>query len=120
LDAERAGAEINAVEIKREDLVLRVARLQIERECRFLCLALEGALGIEEKVLCKLLGQRRTALHDMSSRHVLDGCTSHADGIDTHMIAETPVLDRYEGVGHIMRHLLHGDHRTLRQAAARD
>ena len=71
LDAENAGAEIDAVEIEREDLVLGVARLQIEREHRFLHLALEGAAGIEEQILGQLLGQGRAALHHMARHHVL-------------------------------------------------
>ena len=57
LDAEDAGAEIDAIEIEREDLVLGIARLEIKREHRFLELAVEGAAGAQKKILGKLLSQ---------------------------------------------------------------
>ena len=120
LDAEHAGAEIDAVEIEREDLVLRVARLQIEREHRLLRLALEGAAGIEEQVLGELLGQGRAALDDVAGRHVLDRGAPQSDGIEAQMIAEAAVLDGDEGVGHVVRQRVHVDHGALRQPAARD
>ncbi len=58
------GAEIEAVQIQRQDLVLAVASLQIDREDRLLHLAAEGAVGLEEQILGELLGERRSALDE--------------------------------------------------------
>jgi hypothetical protein len=46
-----AGAEIDPVEVKFENLVLGVFALQPDREFRFLQLALDGALLGQEQVL---------------------------------------------------------------------
>src|SRR5262249_32587908 len=51
LDPVDARSEINAVQVKREDLLFRVARLQIERERSLLQLALKRAVGVEEEIL---------------------------------------------------------------------
>ncbi len=64
LDAIGAGAEIDAVEIELEDLVLGIFALQPEREFDFLQLARKRALLGQEQVLRELLGQRRAALRD--------------------------------------------------------
>ena len=72
VDAIGAGAEIDAVEVELEDLVLGKAELQPEREDHLLHLALEGALRREEQVLGELLGQRRAALHHAAGGEVDD------------------------------------------------
>ena len=120
LDTENSGAEINPVEIKRENLVLGVTRLQIDRQHRFLDFALESAAGREEQILGELLGEGRTALHHMPRHHVGDAGARHADGIKTEMIAEAAVFNRDEGVGDIVRQVFGLDHLALCQAAAGD
>ena len=62
VDAECAAAHIGAVEIELQDFVLGEPRLQPDREERFLDLALDGALVVQEQVLGELLGYRGAAL----------------------------------------------------------
>ena len=62
IDAEGAAAHIGAVEIELQNFILGKPRLQPDREESFLHLAFDGALIVQEQVLCKLLGDRRTAL----------------------------------------------------------
>ena len=85
LDAEHAGAEIDAVQVQSEDLVLAVAPLQIQRQHGLLHFAVEGAARAEEQVLGQLLGDGGTALHDMAAHHVLQRRARQSDGIDTQM-----------------------------------
>ena len=66
-DAPRAGAEIDVVEVDREDRVLRVRRLEPAREDRFLRLARQRLLGAEE-LLGDLLRDRRAALREVTAR----------------------------------------------------
>ena len=63
VDAEGAAAEIGAVEVELQDLVLGQPRLQPDRQERLLDLALDGALVGQEQVLGELLGDRGAALH---------------------------------------------------------
>jgi hypothetical protein len=63
VDAEGAAAEIGAIEIKLENLVLGEMCLQPQRQERFVDLTLNGALVRQEQVLGELLRERRTALH---------------------------------------------------------
>ncbi len=120
LDAEDAGAEIDAVEIEGEDLVLAVARLEIEREDGFLELAFEGAIGIQKEILRQLLRQRRAALHHMASFHIVERRARETDRINAEMIAESPVLDGDKGVGDVRRKRCHVDDCAMRHAALRD
>ena len=101
------SAEINAVEIERDDLVFAVARLQIQREHRFLHLAIEGALGFEKQILRQLLGQSRSALHDMADHHVLIGGAQQADRIEPDMLAEAAIFNGDKSVGHESGKLRH-------------
>ena len=63
LDPVGARAEIDAIEIEFEDLVLGIFALEPERQDRLLDLARERPLLGEEQVLGELLGQGRAALH---------------------------------------------------------
>ncbi len=120
LDPEHAGAKIDAVEIEGENLVLAVARLQIDRQNRFLDFAVIGAAGGEEQVLGQLLRQGRAALHHMAGRHVAHAGPYQPHRIDAEMFAETPVLDGDEGVGDVSRKGGDFYHGALHQAAAGD
>ena len=61
-DAVGAEAEIDLVEIELEDLLLGIGALDLEREQRFLDLALERDLVGQKEVLGDLLGDGRGAL----------------------------------------------------------
>ena len=120
LDAVHPGAEIDAVQVQGQQLVLGVAGLQIQRQHRFLDLAIKRAAGAEEQVLGQLLRQRRAALHDVPLGSVLKRRAAQPDGINADVMAKAPVLDRDEGVGHVIGQVFGPHHRALRQAAARD
>ena len=62
-DAVVAKAKIDFVEIELEDALLRIGRLDAERNQRLADLALDRALVADEEVLGHLLGDRRGALH---------------------------------------------------------
>ena len=62
IDPVGAAAEIDAVEIELEDLVLGELPLERERQDRFLDLAAEAAVVGQEDVARQLLGDRRAAL----------------------------------------------------------
>ena len=117
LDAVGAGAEIDAVEIELEDLVLGVFALEPERQDRLLDLARGGALLGQEEVLGELLGQRRAALGDAARGQVAEDSARDADRIDAEMVVEAPVLDRDEGLGQIGRQLLDVDRAAAGLAA---
>ena len=64
LDPMRSGAEIDPVQVNREDLVLAEPVFQPQCQQQLLDLALQGALGGEEQVLGDLLGDGAAPLHD--------------------------------------------------------
>ncbi len=98
LDAIRAGTEIDAVEIKLEDLILAVFALEPERQDRLLNLARERALLGEEEILGELLGERGAALHAPSPDHIAQKRARKALGVEAPMRIEAAVLDRDEGL----------------------
>src|SRR5436190_17763563 len=89
VDAVGAAAEINAVKVELQDLVL--AELSFERQCqhRFLHLSAEGPAIGQEDVASELLGNGRSALLPVTGRQPhLEG-PRNADGIDTDVAAKT-------------------------------
>ena len=92
VDAERAAAEIGAVEIELQDLVLGQPRFQPQREERLLDLALDGALVGEEQVLGELLGDRGAALADAAGLGVGDERARGAGQVDAEMLVEAAVF----------------------------
>ncbi len=62
LDAERAVAEQDVIAVEREDFVLGVALLDLDREERFLDLAFPGLVERQEQVARELLRERARAL----------------------------------------------------------
>ena len=108
-DAGGAGAEIDAVEIELDDLVLGEILLEPQREHRFLRLARHGALGLEEQVLGKLLGERRAALDDAAGLGILDRGAHKAHRIDAEMRPEPAILDGDDRLGNIGRQFIDAD-----------
>jgi hypothetical protein len=115
-DAIGAGAEIDAVEIEFEDLVLGIAMLQPDGQNRLLDLARHRAFLRQEQVFCELLRQRRAALHRLA-HEIARQRARDADGVDAEMRIEAPVLDRDEGFRRIGRQLGEMDRRPARIAA---
>ncbi len=109
IDAIGAGAEIDAVEIDLEQLLLGEFVLEPECELHLLDLAPEGPLGREEEILGELLRDGAAALDDMAGTHVDDGGAEQTEEIDAEMAVEAPILRGDDRVGQIFRHVAHAD-----------
>src|SRR5947209_20386890 len=92
-DSIGAGAEVDAVQIKFEDLILRIFVLEPKRENGFLDFAREGAFLREEQIFGELLRVSRAALH-ATARHVARKRAQDAKRIQAPMRVEAAILDR--------------------------
>ncbi len=119
-DAEGARAEINAVEVDLEDLVLAQLVLEPHRKHRFFELALVGTLRRQEGDFGELLGDCRTALDDAVRLHVGHECAAHTDEVDGAMVIVSMILDREDGERQVARHLRERDEAAVRQASCAD
>ncbi len=117
LDAIGAGAEIDAVEIEFEDLILRIFVLQPQRENRLLNLARDGAFLRQEEILGELLRQGRAALHAAAAGDVAHDGAADADRVDAPMRIEAAILDGDEGFGRIRRQIREPHRRAASVAA---
>ena len=70
IDAIGPGAEINAVEVDFEDLVLAKAVLEPQRQQCLLCFAAEAAFRCQKRVFGELLSDRAATLNDMTRREI--------------------------------------------------
>ena len=120
LDSVGAGAEIDPVEIKLQDLGLGKLVLQPQRQHDFLKLAHHFAVAREEKILGELLRNGRAALGDAAMEQVGHDCAGQSDRIDPVMAIETPVLDREKGIGQVGRHFIDRDCGAAHLAAGRE
>ena len=75
--------EVDLVQVHLENSILRIAALELDREERFLQLALEALVRGEEQNLGELLGDGAAALDDPSPAVVLYDGPRDADGVDT-------------------------------------
>ncbi len=105
VDAIGAGAEIDAIQVELEDLVLGVFVLEPERQQRLLNLPGEGALVGEEEVLRELLGDGAAALDDVAGAEIGEGGARQPPGIDAEMAVEAPVLGGDHRRRQIARHV---------------
>src|SRR5581483_3841354 len=92
LDAVRAVAEVNGVQVTREDAVLRPALLDLPREGRLLQLARQRALARDVRVLDELLRDRRAALDDLPVRDVGPERATDAAQVEAPVLVEALVL----------------------------
>ena len=106
LDAERAVAHVDLVEVELEQPVLRVPLLELERQQRFLDLAGEAPVRGEEQHLGELLGDGAPALHDAAMAEVRVGGAEDAPDVDPEVRVEARVLDRDDRVAERRRDLL--------------
>ncbi len=106
-------AEKDFVDVGFQDALLVVARLDQQRQQRFVQLAREGLAAIEKQVLDQLLGQRRTALHDVA-RDQVDPCRAQdRDDIDAVVALEVAILDRLQAAEQQRRDLAELDHAAV-------
>src|SRR6185295_10359686 len=88
VDAIGAAAEIDAVEVELENLVLREAPFERHRQYRLAQLAGEAEIVAEEDVAGKLLGDGRSALRPAAALDADEQGADDADRIDADMRAE--------------------------------
>ena len=94
LDAVGPVAEVDGVEVRGENLVLRPVLLELPRECRFLQLAGDRALGAGQLVLDELLRDRRASLERRFVPNVRPQGASHTAKVDAPVLVEAAVLRR--------------------------
>ena len=116
-DAEDAlGAvlpEIDLVEIVLEDLVLGVHPLRHQRHERFLDLALQRAVALQEEVLHQLLGQGAAALDDAAAPQISHEGAQHRHRVHAAVIVEALVLHCQHGLPHPGGNVLQADDAAL-------
>ena len=120
VDAEGAAAHIGAVEIELEDLVLGEPRLEPDREERFLHLALDRALVVEEQVLGELLRDRGAALHHAAGARIGGERADGARRVDAEMLVEAPVFGRERRLDQVIGKVLERDGVVVLDAARAD
>ncbi len=96
-DAVIAEAEVDLVKIQFEDLVLRVGGLDAQAQQHFADLALDGAVGAQQKILGDLLGDGRGALDVAMTLREHDRRAQNALGIEAAMAVKVLVFGRDEG-----------------------
>ena len=102
-------AQVDLVEVVLEDLFLGVHPLGDHGHERFLDLALEGAVALQEEVLHELLGQGAAALHHPSPPQVGHEGPHHRHRVHAAMVVEALVLHREHGLLHHGRHVFQPD-----------
>ncbi len=115
-----AGAEIDAVEIELENLLLRQRLLELGRIQQLVELAVEGARLAEEDDLHRLLRDGRAALHRVAGAPVGVERAREAAQVEAVMVVEVAVFHRDEGVGQIVRHLFQRQPLADQRAAMAD
>src|SRR2546423_5578676 len=94
LDTVGVIAVVDRVQVAGEDLVLRPAAAQLDREARLLDLALEGPLAAGVEVAHELLRNRRPAFDDLAGADVAPERAGDPDVVDAAVLVEAAVLDR--------------------------
>ena len=101
LDPVRSLAEVDLVQVLREDLVLVPVALELVREGSLAQLLEHRAAALSaQRVLHELLGDRRRALGGALMKQVLENCPPDALVVDTAVLVEALVLDRDRGLLH--------------------
>ena len=109
VDAESAAAEIGAIEIQLENLVLRQPHFEPERKECFLDLALDGALVGQEQVLGQLLADGRAALHHAAGARIGEHRAEQAWDVDAEMLVKTAILGRERCLDQMIGELVQRD-----------
>ena len=109
LDAVRPVPEVDRVQVRGEDPVLRPALLELPGERGLLELAADRALLLRVLVLDELLRDGRAALHDRLRADVGPDRAGHAPDVDALVLPEAPVLHGDDRLLHDGRDLLRID-----------
>ena len=101
LDAISAFAEVDRVEVLRDDLVLGPVALELVGKRRFAELLKDGAVVLGcERVLHELLGDGRGALLGRAGQDVLVDGAGDALVVDAAVLVEAAILDRHDRLLH--------------------
>ena len=119
IGAERAGAEIDRVQIPREDLVLRQPGVEPHRDHRLLHLAPQRAFRREVGQPDQLLGDRAAAFDRAAAAQIMPAGPHDAAQVDPVMTEKAPVLDRDDGMDEIGRQVVAGQLLAAVHAARR-
>ncbi len=119
LDAVATLAEVDGVQIEREDLVFAELFLEAAREDRFLDLAPVGALRVEQHVLHHLLSDGATALTAVPRAQIGEQGAQHAEVIQPLVLVELCVFRGQERELGVARHLGERNHRAALDEQAR-
>ena len=109
LDPVRALAEVDRVQVKAEDLRLRVLVLQLPGQSCFVELPLQRSPADDQGVLDVLLRDRGSAFHDSALRGVVKERADDRLEVDAGMGEEARVLDRHDRVLDVLGNLLDRD-----------
>ena len=102
----RPIAVIDPIQIRLEDLGLRVLMLDLDREDRLVQLAQHGAVFREVDVLDELLGDRAAALVEAKVEQVVEAGLARAQQVQTAVLVKAAVLDGDGRLLHRRRDLL--------------
>ena len=97
--------EVHRVQVPREDLKLREPVLELPCQERLVDLPAEALVVAGVQVLHQLLGDRRSALDDVSAPKIVDRGPQDRFGVDAMVRVEASVLDRNDRVSDVLRHL---------------
>ncbi len=118
--AKCAAAEIGAIEIKLENLLLAQVRFQPERKKCLVDLALIGTLVGQKQVLRELLGDGRPALNHAAGLGIGHKGAEGALEIDAEVLEETPVLGCEHRLDQVIGKLVERHRVVMLDAAAAD
>src|SRR4029453_4242026 len=93
LDPVGAGAEIDPIEIKLENVRLAELSLEPKRKHELVHLAPGRAFLGKKQVLGELLGNGRAALRDAAAKNIGGGGARKPNGIDPEMAIKAAVFD---------------------------
>ena len=109
LDAVHARAEIDAIQVQLEDLLLAETHLDQHGDDRLFRFPRKGGDVGEEERARQLLGQRAAALGERPAAHVADHCPRQPDGIDARVGVEPAIFDGDDGMLEIGGDLIQRD-----------
>src|SRR5258707_1998497 len=106
LNAPRAAAEIDGVEIEFQDLVLAERGLNSRRDNGLANLSLVGSVFAHQQVLDELLRYRRTSLAAAGLREIVQESADQASFVNALVLVKALVFGRDERVSDVEGHLI--------------
>ena len=101
-------AQIHLVQVRDQNVLFRVVRLETHGHDGLGRLAAEGLLVRQKVVLHELLRQRAAALHDAPGPQVGPDRAQHAERVDAVVLVEAPILDELDAAAQERRNVGRG------------